>query len=70
MNCATLGLYDPYDPSCVTKKCRVLEGFELFIYVYFLVEMLIKMIAYGVFGKKGYLAEGWNRLDFFIVAAG
>jgi hypothetical protein len=32
--------------------------------------MVIKMIAMGVFGKKSYFSEGWNRLDFLIVAAG
>ena len=40
------------------------------IYAYFLVEMLIKMVAMGVYGEGTYLAESWNRLDFFIVAAG
>ena len=70
MNCVTLGLYDPYDELCATKRCKVLEGMETFIYAYFLGEMLIKMIAFGIFGKLGYLAEGWNRLDFFIVMAG
>ena len=40
------------------------------IYLYFGVEMCIKMIAMGVFGKGCYLSETWNRLDFFIVLAG
>ena len=70
MNCVTLGLYDPKDPGCKTQRCKILDGFEFFIYLYFCVEMFIKMLAFGVFGKRGYLSEGWNRLDFFIVAAG
>jgi len=70
MNCATLGLYNPYDEGCETKRCKVLEGLENFIYAYFLVEMLIKIVAFGIFGKLGYLSEGWNRLDCFIVIAG
>ncbi|XP_047738832.1 voltage-dependent T-type calcium channel subunit alpha-1G [Hyalella azteca] len=32
--------------------------------------MLIKVMAMGFHGKGTYLAESWNRLDFFIVVAG
>lgn len=32
--------------------------------------MTIKMVAMGVYGKSTYLADSWNRLDFFIVVAG
>jgi Ion transport protein len=32
--------------------------------------MLIKMIAMGVCGQRTYLADSWNRLDFFIVMSG
>ena len=70
LNCITLGLYNPMDVKCLSKKCQVLERLETFIYVYFVLEMVVKMIAFGVFGKLGYLAESWNRLDLFIVAAG
>ncbi len=40
------------------------------IYLYFTVEMVIKMLAMGIVGKGCYLSETWNRLDFFIVMAG
>ena len=40
------------------------------IYLYFTVEMFIKMLAMGIAGKGCYLSETWNRLDFFIVMAG
>ncbi|KAG8436344.1 hypothetical protein GDO86_007443 [Hymenochirus boettgeri] len=33
-------------------------------------EMVVKMVALGIFGKKCYLGDTWNRLDFFIVMAG
>ncbi|KAF1646358.1 Voltage-dependent T-type calcium channel subunit alpha-1I, partial [Eudyptes chrysocome] len=33
-------------------------------------EMVLKMVALGIFGKKCYLGDTWNRLDFFIVMAG
>jgi len=44
--------------------------FDHLIFVFFAVEMLVKMTAMGVVGKKAYLGETWNRLDMFIVLAG
>ena len=41
-----------------------------FIFAFFAIEMLIKMVSMGVAGKGTYLAETWNRLDCFIVIAG
>ncbi|XP_043210976.1 voltage-dependent T-type calcium channel subunit alpha-1I-like, partial [Amphibalanus amphitrite] len=71
INCVTLGMYQPCeDTKCVSSRCRLLEVGDDVIYAYFLVEMLIKMVAMGVYGEGTYLAESWNRLDFFIVAAG
>ncbi|XP_077426004.1 voltage-dependent T-type calcium channel subunit alpha-1I isoform X6 [Vanacampus margaritifer] len=32
--------------------------------------MVIKMVALGIFGRRCYLGDTWNRLDFFIVMAG
>lgn len=32
--------------------------------------MTIKMIAMGGWGRGTYLADSWNRLDFFIVMSG
>lgn len=69
-NCITLGLFDPYDVKCKKQSCKALEIVETCIYVYFALEMVIKMVAFGVFGKQGYLSETWNRLDLFIVSAG
>lgn len=48
----------------------VFQSFDDFIFAFFAVEMVIKMIALGIFGKKCYLGDTWNRLDFFIVLAG
>lgn len=70
VNCVTLGLYDPFDPECNSQKCQTLDALEKVIYAFFLAEMLCKWIAMGLFGKLAYLAESWNRLDCFIVAAG
>lgn len=46
------------------------QDFDDFIFAFFAVEMVIKMVALGIFGKKCYLGDTWNRLDFFIVLAG
>jgi len=71
LNCLTLGMYRPcQDEVCATTRCRVLEGFDHFIFVFFAVEMCVKVMAMGLFGRRTYLADTWNRLDFFIVAAG
>lgn len=46
------------------------QKFDDFIFAFFSLEMTIKMIAMGVYGKGSYLADSWNRLDLFIVLAG
>ncbi|KAA0722589.1 Voltage-dependent T-type calcium channel subunit alpha-1H [Triplophysa tibetana] len=45
-------------------------AFDDFIFAFFAVEMVVKMVALGVFGPKCYLGDTWNRLDLFIVMAG
>jgi len=71
LNCVTLGLYQPCaDVPCTTARCHVLEAADHAIYAYFAVEMFIKVLAMGVIGEHTYLADGWNRLDLFIVIAG
>jgi len=69
-NCVTLAMYDAEDEDCNTDKCQVLAGIDLFFGVFFTLEMIIKMIAMGVYGKGSYLSSGWNRLDFVIVVSG
>ncbi|KAL5282751.1 CACNA1G family protein [Megaselia abdita] len=44
--------------------------FDDIIFAFFALEMSIKMVAMGIYGKKTYLADSWNRLDCFIVLAG
>ncbi|GLD69843.1 voltage-dependent T-type calcium channel subunit alpha-1I-like protein [Lates japonicus] len=45
-------------------------AFDAFIYIFFALEMVVKMVALGIFGRRCYLGDTWNRLDFFIVMAG
>ncbi|XP_023221349.1 voltage-dependent T-type calcium channel subunit alpha-1I-like [Centruroides sculpturatus] len=71
LNCVTLGMYQPCaDELCETNRCKTLQVFDDFIFAFFAIEMIIKMIAMGILGKGAYLAETWNRLDLFIVIAG
>ncbi|XP_067224753.1 voltage-dependent T-type calcium channel subunit alpha-1G isoform X3 [Chanodichthys erythropterus] len=71
LNCVTLGMFQPCEDShCDSERCEILQDFDDFIFAFFAVEMVIKMVALGIFGKKCYLGDTWNRLDFFIVLAG
>ncbi|XP_026299337.1 voltage-dependent T-type calcium channel subunit alpha-1G isoform X4 [Apis mellifera] len=71
LNCITLGMYQPcVDDQCVTNRCKILQMFDDIIFAFFSLEMTIKMVAMGIYGKGTYLADSWNRLDFFIVIAG
>ncbi|XP_072230270.1 voltage-dependent T-type calcium channel subunit alpha-1G isoform X3 [Leuresthes tenuis] len=71
LNCVTLGMYHPCeDIKCDSERCEILEDFDDFIFAFFAIEMVIKMVALGIFGKNCYLGDTWNRLDFFIVLAG
>ena len=78
LNCVTLGMYQPcahrtdlqLAKSCDTVRCIWLQATDNFIFAFFTIEMCVKMIAMGIYGKGTYLAETWNRLDCFIVVAG
>ncbi|XP_043945503.1 voltage-dependent T-type calcium channel subunit alpha-1H isoform X2 [Protopterus annectens] len=71
LNCVTLGMFQPCeDVKCKSERCTILEAFDAFIFAFFAVEMVVKMLALGIFGPKCYLGDTWNRLDFFIVMAG
>ena len=71
LNCITLGMYQPCaDDKCTEMRCQVLEAFDNFIFLFFAMEMTIKIIAMGMRGSVGYFGDGWNRLDAFIVLAG
>nr|XP_042899987.1 voltage-dependent T-type calcium channel subunit alpha-1G isoform X2 [Parasteatoda tepidariorum] len=71
LNCVTLGMYRPCaDEICDSNRCKILQYFDDVIFGFFAFEMLVKITAMGALGKNAYLAETWNRLDFFIVVAG
>lgn len=60
----------PLPPSQFQQPLIPHQAFDDFIFAFFAVEMVVKMVALGIFGKKCYLGDTWNRLDFFIVIAG
>ena len=70
MNCIMLAMYDPLDRDCSTNQCRILEALEKLVFTFFAAEMVMKMIAMGLYGSRSYFSDGWNILDFFIVIAG
>ncbi|KAH7711782.1 T-type calcium channel protein [Aphelenchoides avenae] len=72
LNCVTLGMYRPCEDGedCRTYRCFVLALADHLIFVYFALEMAIKVAAMGFTGENAYLSDHWNRLDFFIVVAG
>uniref|UniRef100_H3DNA2 Calcium voltage-gated channel subunit alpha1 Ib n=1 Tax=Tetraodon nigroviridis TaxID=99883 RepID=H3DNA2_TETNG len=71
LNCMTLGMYQPCENiDCSSERCQILQAFDAFIYIFFALEMVVKMVALGIFGRRCYLGDTWNRLDFFIVMAG
>uniref|UniRef100_A0AAX7T0C3 Voltage-dependent T-type calcium channel subunit alpha n=1 Tax=Astatotilapia calliptera TaxID=8154 RepID=A0AAX7T0C3_ASTCA len=71
LNCVTLGMYRPCeDVTCQSEWCRILQVLDDCIFAFFAVEMVIKMVALGIFGSKCYFDDKWNQLDFVIVMAG
>jgi hypothetical protein len=72
VNCITLGMYQPCtdNQKCTSTRCYILEYLDHLIHIFFMFEMFVKIMAMGFYGKDTYLAETWNRLDFFIVIAG
>lgn len=72
INFITLGMYKPCEdqPKCTSNRCFILEYLDHAIYIFFIIEMMIKIIAMGLYGKNTYLSESWNILDFLIILAG
>ncbi|XP_058508951.1 voltage-dependent T-type calcium channel subunit alpha-1H [Solea solea] len=71
LNCVTLGMFQPCeDVACQSEWCRILLALDDCIFAFFAMEMVIKMVALGIFGPNCYLGDKWNQLDFVIVMAG
>lgn len=63
-------VFDTYigDEELTMKEVSL--DIDIFFAAFFLLEMLMKLIAFGFFMEPAsYLRESWNILDFFIVCA-
>jgi hypothetical protein len=71
LNCLTLALFQPCeDIVCASLRCKIIDYIDDCIFIYFILEMCIKIVGLGFIGKRTYLGETWNILDFFIVLTG
>lgn len=43
---------------------------EIYFTIIFTIEFILKIGGLGFFGKKGYLHDRWNWLDFIVVLTG
>jgi voltage-dependent calcium channel L type alpha-1D len=70
-NCVALAVYTPFPNSDSNQTNAYLEKIEYIFLVIFTTECFMKIIAYGFAMHPGaYLRNGWNLLDFTIVAIG
>lgn len=69
---------DTYIPNSIrlpedyttSKVIEFMSFLKYFLFSSFLLEVVLKIIAYGmIFEDDSYLADHWNKLDFFIVVA-
>lgn len=68
LNSIMLGAVNPASAEQANPWVVVLEKWFLIFYT---VEMLLKMIAFGLFcPKTAYLRDGWNIMDFTIIVSG
>lgn len=58
-----------YQPSTnLSMRNKIIENTEIMFTVIFASESILKSVAFGLIsGKRAYIRDGWNALDFFIV---
>jgi hypothetical protein len=75
-NCVFLAIYDPLDFDDTGPRNRAIAQSEDVFQALFTVELLIKWVAFGLWGRGpsgkrvGYLTDAWNYLDGGIVMIG
>jgi voltage-dependent calcium channel T type alpha-1I len=68
LNVSVMAWESPMDPPG-TWKADFIDQLEVFFLYAYTVEMLLKMLAYGILGNKNcYLHDGWCQLDFVVVS--
>ncbi|XP_073987055.1 voltage-dependent calcium channel type A subunit alpha-1-like [Rhodnius prolixus] len=69
VNCVILGfgLYLPEE----NETAQILEKTEIYFLIIFIVEMVLKCVAYGfAFHPGSYIRNPWNIIDFFVICVG
>ncbi|XP_069011378.1 voltage-dependent T-type calcium channel subunit alpha-1I-like [Embiotoca jacksoni] len=61
LSCVVEGMYVPCGEPTLNPKYH--QALEYVVFVYFVVEMVIKIVALG----RAYFGDKWNRLDLFIM---
>ncbi|UJR22467.1 hypothetical protein I4U23_025525 [Adineta vaga] len=70
-NCAALAMSKPLPHNDTTPTNSILEQIEYIFLAIFTLEVVLKIIAYGLcLHPNAYLRSGWNLLDFIIVVVG
>ncbi|KFW85831.1 Voltage-dependent L-type calcium channel subunit alpha-1S, partial [Manacus vitellinus] len=70
-NCVALAIYLPMPEDDTNVANSSLEKIEYAFLIFFAVEAMLKIIAYGfLFHTDAYLRNGWNVLDFSIITLG
>ncbi|KAA0176357.1 hypothetical protein FNF27_02053 [Cafeteria roenbergensis] len=70
VNCVVLALFDPLDTRDETWQNQIGNILEWPFTVIFTLELVIKIVAMGLLGKRSYLADGWNWIDGSVVVVG
>ena len=71
LNCVFLAMDSKAPGFAETTRGKVVEQSEPVFLALFCAEMAVKIIATGFWGHpNAYLADGWNRMDFFVVILG
>ena len=71
LNCVFLAMDSKAPGFADTARGKAVEASEPVFLALFCVEMLMKITATGFRGHpNAYLADNWNRMDFFVVILG
>eukprot|EP00899_Mesostigma_viride_P006469 jgi/Mesvir1/15823/Mv03377-RA.1 len=67
-NCVLLAAYDPTKPVDAPGRNAVINKSEIPFMSFFLLEMVVKVVAMGFVGDpRCYLRDPWNVMDFLVV---
>lgn len=68
INSVFLGIKDYTDKNDETPINQFVENSEIIFKIFFFIECITKVIAMGfIIGKKSYLSDAWNWIDFAVV---